>query len=60
MIDKGGVQSASSIHVQFVTDQTVFRFVYRVDGQPKWDSALTPLNGTNTVSPFVALATRGA
>jgi len=58
MIDKGGVQSASSIHVQFVTDETVFRFVYRVDGQPKWDSALTPLNGSNTVSPFVTLATR--
>jgi HK97 family phage major capsid protein len=42
MINKGGVQSDSSIHVRFVYDETVFRFVYRVDGQPKWDSALTP------------------
>ncbi|MFQ5436851.1 MAG: phage major capsid protein, partial [Anaerolineae bacterium] len=57
-IDKGGIQSASSIHVRFVNDETVFRFVYRFDGQPKWDAALTPFQGSNTVSPFVALATR--
>lgn len=58
LADKGGVQAASSIHVQFTTDETVFRFIYRVDGQPIWKSALTPANGTSTVSPFVALATR--
>lgn len=58
MIDKGGVESAYSIHVRFLYDEGVFRFVYRVDGQPKWNSALTPYKGTNTVSPFVALATR--
>jgi len=58
LADKGGVQAASSIHVQFTTDETVFRFIYRVDGQPMWNSALTPANGTSTVSPFVALATR--
>jgi len=58
MIDKGGIQSASSIHVQFVTDETVFRFVYRVDGQPKWDLPLTPFQGNKTVSPFITLATR--
>ena len=58
MIEKGGIQSASSIHVQFVYDETVFRFVYRVDGQPKWNNVLTPKNGANTVSPFVVLASR--
>lgn len=58
MIDKGGMQSASSIHVRFVNDETVFRFVYRVDGQPAWSTALTPYLSTNTVSPFVALAAR--
>lgn len=52
------VQTAMSIHVQFLTDQTVFRFVYRVDGQPGWHSALTPKNGSNTLSPFISLATR--
>ena len=56
--DKGGIQSASSIHVRFIYDESVFRFVYRVDGQPSWNSALTPYKGTNTLSPFVVLATR--
>ena len=52
------MQSAMSIHVQFTTDQTVFRFVLRADGAPSWHSPLTPANGSNTLSPFVALATR--
>lgn len=58
IIEKGGIQSASSIHVRFVYDETTFRFVYRIDGQPLWNSTLTPANGSNTVSPYVALATR--
>jgi HK97 family phage major capsid protein len=57
LIDKGEVQSASSIHVYFVTDETAFRFVYRVDGQPEWNAPLTPKNGGPTLSPFVVLAT---
>lgn len=57
-IDKGGIQAASSIHVQFLTDQTCFRFVFRVDGRPSWNSALTPRNGGATVGPFIALAAR--
>lgn len=58
LIDKGGVQTASSIHVQFLTDETVLRFVYRVNGAPLWNAPLTPFKGSNTLSPFVALATR--
>jgi HK97 family phage major capsid protein len=57
MIDRD-VQSASSIHLQFLTDQLAFRFIYRCDGQPKVASPLTPLHGSNTLSPFVALNTR--
>jgi HK97 family phage major capsid protein len=56
--DKGAPQAASSIHVRFINDETTFRFVYRVDGQPAWKKALTPKNGTNTYSPFITLATR--
>lgn len=57
--DRGGIQAASSIHVQFLTDQTTFRFLYEIDGQPWWNAALTPHSGSaNTLSPFVALATR--
>lgn len=59
MIDKGGTQTATSIHVRFLQDETVFRFVYRVDGQPMWTSALTPYKGGgNTQSPFITLAVR--
>lgn len=58
MIEKGGVQSASSIHVQFMTDETTFRFVYRCDGQPAWNAPVTPYKGSNALSPFVTLAER--
>ncbi len=54
--DKGAINSASSIHVQFITDETAFRFTYRIDGQPSWGAAMTPLHGSNTVSPFVVCA----
>lgn len=58
-IQKGGVESASSIHFDFDNDQTVFRFVYRFDGQPLWNSAVTPRSASaNTISPFVTLAGR--
>ena len=61
-IDKGGqgIASASSIHVAFVTDETAFRFTYRIDGEPTWDSDLTPLHGSATVSPFVVLGSASA
>jgi HK97 family phage major capsid protein len=58
MIDKNNIKKDVSIHVKFVYDETAFRFVYRCDGQPAWNSQLTPKNGTTTVSPFVVLATR--
>ena len=58
MIEKGGIQSASSIHVRFVYDESVFRFVYRVDGQPKWNLPLTPYQSALTQSPFVVLEAR--
>lgn len=58
LVTKDGIQEAESMHVAFVTDETVFRFVMRVDGQPLWNSALTPANGSNTMSPYVTLATR--
>jgi HK97 family phage major capsid protein len=58
MIDKGGIKQASSIHVRFNFDEQVFRFIYRVDGQPIWSKSLTPAKGNNTVSPYVALAKR--
>ena len=58
LVDKGGVQAATSMHVAFLTDQQVFRITYRVDGKPMWSAPLTPFKGAQTLSPFVALATR--
>jgi HK97 family phage major capsid protein len=57
-IEKGGIQTASSIHLFFDYDETAFRAVARVDGQPGWKTALTPAVGSTTTSPFVALQTR--
>ena len=58
MIDKNGLQQASSMHVRFLQDEMTFRLTFRVDGQPVWRSAVTPFKGSNTISPFVALGTR--
>lgn len=59
LADKGGVQQATSMHVAFTTDEMVFRITYRVDGEPLWHKPLTPYKGSNTLSPFITLATRG-
>lgn len=53
-----GIKSDVSMHLRFDYDETVFKFSLRVDMQPMWDAPLTPYKGTNTLSPFVALATR--
>jgi len=60
LIDKGGIKAASSVHVRFLYDENVFRFIYRVDGQPIWNKPLTPFKGSATVSPFVTLAKRSS
>lgn len=56
--DTLSLQAAMSTHSRFLQDQTEFKFTLRLDGRPWLDSALTPKNGSTTVSPFVALATR--
>ena len=60
LAEKGGVKSDMSIHVRFIYDESVFRFVLRIDGQPVRASALTPYKGGAgaTQSHFIALATR--
>jgi len=53
-----GIQQDSSIHVRFLQDETTFRALYRVDGQPLPRAAVTPLRGAGTLSPFIDLAVR--
>jgi len=58
VIDKGSTEHASSIHVQFTTNETAFRWIYRANGQPLRNSALTPFKGADTLSDYIALSNR--
>lgn len=55
---RGGIESAMSMHLRFDYNETAFRFLFEVDGQPWLASPITPFKGSNTTSPFVVLATR--
>lgn len=57
-ITKGMIEANMSIHVRFDYDESSFRFIFRVDGQPWWSAPLTPYKGSNTQSCFVTLETR--
>lgn len=56
--NRGGIQTATSMHLYFDADATAFRTTFRVDGGPKIENAITPPKSTNTRSPFVTLAAR--
>ena len=58
LIEKGGIRPATSIHVQFLTDEMTFRFTWRINGQTIDNSEITAFKGSMTLSPFVVLATR--
>jgi HK97 family phage major capsid protein len=54
----GGLRAETSIHLWFDYDITAFRFILRIAGQPWWSSAISPLNGSNTMSHYVTLDAR--
>jgi len=59
LIEKGGVKAEASIHVRFIYNETTFRFIYRVNGQPMRAHKITPYKRTSSsfyVSPYVAVA----
>ena len=55
--DGSGPYIATSEQLYFLTDRSVIRIIWNVDGRP-WLKAALPLEGapTNTVSPFVVLS----
>lgn len=57
-IEKDAMQADSSIHVRFTTNENTFRFIYRFDAQPVWNSSLTPFKGSASKSPYIKLDTR--
>ncbi len=56
--DRQVMTATSSPHYRFANDQTSFRIINRVDGQPWLRTPITPENSGPTLSPFVQLATR--
>lgn len=58
VIRKGGIKTATSIHVLFTTGEQAFRFTFRGNGEPKSKTPLTIKNSTKTRSGIVLLAAR--
>lgn len=55
---KGGVDTASSIHVQFLTAENCFRFIFRANGMPKRSKPLAIKNSSKPRSHYITLAAR--
>lgn len=56
--DRQAMTAMSSEHFKFKNNRTAYRIIQRVDGRPWIQSAITPNQGSNTLSPFVKIATR--
>lgn len=54
--DRQQIEVAFSEHVAFLNNQTVWRFVSRVGGQPWLRDKITLADGSNSLSPFVGLS----
>lgn len=59
LLSKGTIKQDWSVHVEFLTDQSCFRVIFRCNGMPKVSSTLKIKNSTKARSPFVTLAARG-
>jgi HK97 family phage major capsid protein len=57
-ITKGGVQTAMSMHVAFLTAENCFRFIFRANGAPKVQKQITIKNSSNKRAAFVTLDAR--
>lgn len=53
-----GIETATSMHLFFDYGAMAFRATFRIDGQPSAAAAVTPANGSNSLSPFVVLDAR--
>lgn len=58
IIRKAGLSADESIHVRYLYGERTFRWMMRVNGQPKWETAVSPYKGANKVAPFVGIAAR--
>lgn len=53
-----GIKADVSMHLWFDYNTLAYRFVWRIGGRPWWSAAVSPRDGSNTLSPYVALAER--
>lgn len=58
LVKKGNVKSDTSIHVNFLTDETAYRFIFRANGQPKRANTISIKNSTKARASFVTLDAR--
>jgi HK97 family phage major capsid protein len=56
--DRQAMTAESSPHFKFQTNETAFKVISRVDGRLWLNSAITPKNNGDTLSPVVLLAAR--
>lgn len=49
------IEIASSDQYKFVNNQIAYRYIFRGDGEPWMDGAITLQDGTSKISPFVKL-----
>ena len=54
--DRQAISLDASEHSRFMNDETELRVIERVDGRPWLQDAITPKNGSSTLSPYVQLA----
>jgi len=57
-VKAGGVKTDVSVHLWFDQALAAFRFIFRIDGRPWQSAAISPPNGSSTLSPFITLAAR--
>ena len=55
---ESAINGVLSLHVRFLNDEGIYRWTWRIDGQPYDVAPITPANSGATLSSFVALAAR--
>ena len=59
LVQKKMIEMAKSLHVEFLSDQQVFRFIWRVNGSPYTRNSLaSKAKASFKVSPYIAIAER--
>lgn len=58
LLTKGTIKQDWSIHVEFLTDQSCFRIVFRCNGAPKVHNPIKIKNSDKPRSPFVLMGAR--